>query len=576
MRFFSLFALLSASVFAQAPTIGSCPVLPADNIWNTPVDTLPLHANSATYINTIGAGRTVHADFGSGTWNGGPIGIPFIRVNGSQQKYAASFLYYDESDPGPYAIPLNAPIEGGSASTGDRHAIAVDTDNCILYELYRAFPQSSTWRADSGAIYDLRSHALRPASWTSADAAGLPIMPGLVRYDEVAAGEIHHAIRFTVPQTQRAYIWPARHYASSLTDLRYPPMGLRVRLKASFDISSYPANVQVILRAMKKYGMMLADNGSAWYISGQPDERWNNSNLHRLHAITGADFEVVDTSSLMIDPNSGQARQTGTAVSVSPSSAVVVTQENRQFTATVTGSTNQSVTWSVNGVEGGNSQVGYIDAAGRYSAPSVVPNPATVTVRAASVATPSAIGTASVTIRYPAPAISSVTPNPAQAGNVTLTVTGTGFHNGGSVRLNGSALTTTFVSSTRLTAIGSASAASSVPVTVTNPDGQVSNSYTIAVNGATAPVTVTVSPSGATVRLRRTRQFTAAVANTSDKRVVWRVNGVTGGNSTVGTISSAGLYTAPGALPSPSQVTVTAVSVADSRATGSGLVFLRR
>ena len=189
------------TAYAQQ-TIGPCTVLPANNIWNTPVDTLPVLSNSATMVNTIGANTGFHADFGSGTWNGGPIGIPFVTVAGSQTKYPATFLYWDESDPGPYAVPLNAPIEGGSASDGDRHAIAVDTTNCILYELYRAFPQTSSWTADAGAIYDLQSNALRPSTWTSADAAGLPIMPGLVTYDEVLTGEIKHAIRFTVPQSR--------------------------------------------------------------------------------------------------------------------------------------------------------------------------------------------------------------------------------------------------------------------------------------------------------------------------------------------------------------------------------------
>jgi hypothetical protein len=250
----------------------------------------------------------MHADFGSGFWNGGPIGIPFVTVAGSQTKYPASFTYADESDPGPYPVPLNAPIEGGSASTGDRHAIAVDTDNCILYELYSAYPQSASWQAGSGAIFNLRTHTLRPATWTSADAAGLPIFPGLVRYDEVAAGEIRHAIRLTVPQTQKAYVWPARHYASSLTSTNYPAMGQRFRLRASFDISGFPSDVQVILRALKKYGLILADNGSAWYISGAPDSRWDNSNLATLGSVLGSDLEAVDDAIFMVDSNSGQAR----------------------------------------------------------------------------------------------------------------------------------------------------------------------------------------------------------------------------------------------------------------------------
>jgi hypothetical protein len=308
---FVLFLLAAAALCAQAPTIGNCTVLPANNIWNTPIDALPVAANSATYVNTIGASAPAHADFGSGLYGGGPIGIPFITVTGTQTRYPATFTYADESDPGPYAVPLNAPIEGGSSSAGDRHAIAIDVDNCILYELYAAYPQTASWQAGSGAIYSLTSNALRPAGWTSADAAGLPIMPGLAQYDEVAAGAIRHALRFTAPSTQRAYVWPARHYASSLTDPKYPPMGQRFRLKASFDISSFPPDVRVILRALKKYGMMLADNGSAWFISGAPDSRWNNDDLATFRNITGSDFEAVDVSPLMIDPNSGQAIQMG-------------------------------------------------------------------------------------------------------------------------------------------------------------------------------------------------------------------------------------------------------------------------
>jgi hypothetical protein len=303
-----LLAALIPGVVGTAAVSG-CGVFPADNIWNTPVDTLPVAAGSSTWVATIGASRTLFCDFGSGVFNGGPIGIPFVTVSGSQPKFPASFLYQDESDAGPYAVPLDAPIEGGSQSDGDRHAIAVDRDNCVLYELYRAFPLAGRWQADSGAIFDLKSHKLRPAGWTSADAAGLPILPGLVRYDEVLAGEITHAIRFTVPQTRRAYVWPARHFASSLTDARYPPMGQRFRLRASFDTSGFSAENRVILRALQKYGMMLADNGSAWFISGAPDERWNNDRLRELRRVLGSDFEAVDVSSLMIDPDSGQARQ---------------------------------------------------------------------------------------------------------------------------------------------------------------------------------------------------------------------------------------------------------------------------
>lgn len=300
-------AVPGGSAYGQG-TVGSCSVFAGNNIWNVPVDQLPVSANSATLLGTVGTGVSLHADFGSGLYQGGPIGIPYVTVSGTQTKYPATFQYASESDGGPYPIPLTAPIEGGSASTGDRHAIAIDTDNCILYELYSAYPQTASWSAGSGAIFDLKSPTLRPLTWTSADAAGLPIFPGLVRYDEVAAGEIRHAIRLTIPQTLRAYLWPARHYASSLTDPKYPAMGQRFRLRAGFDASTYPADAQVILRAMQKYGMIVADNGSAWFISGAPDSRWNNTNLSTLRNVHGSDFEAVDDSIFPVDQNSGQAR----------------------------------------------------------------------------------------------------------------------------------------------------------------------------------------------------------------------------------------------------------------------------
>jgi hypothetical protein len=297
------------SPLTRPPRVAGCEVFPADNIWNTPVDTLPVDANSAAYVATIGPVEYVHADFGSGTWEGGPIGIPYVDVPGTQPRVPVTFDYDDESDPGPYPIPPDAPIEGGPDSGGDRHILVVDHDNCVLYELFYAWPQpDGSWHAGSGAICDLNSHILRPDGWTSADAAGLPILPGLVHYDEVATGEIRHAIRFTVPETRRAYVWPARHYASSLTGTQYPPMGQRFRLRAEFDVSGLSPDVQVILQALKEYGMILADNGAPWFISGVPDERWDNDVLHELHQVHGSDFEAVDVSSLMVDPDSGQAR----------------------------------------------------------------------------------------------------------------------------------------------------------------------------------------------------------------------------------------------------------------------------
>jgi hypothetical protein len=301
------------SVLAQTgPTLAGCPVLPADNVWNTPIDNLPLDPRSSYYIRAIGADKGVHPDFGSGLWEGAPIGIPYNVVPGNQPKVDITFDYADESDPGPYPIPPDAEIEGGEISSGDRHVLVLDSGNCILYETWSTYPQQDgSWVAGSGAVFDLRSNDLRTDGWTSADAAGLPILPGLVRYDEVTEGEILHAIRFTAPSTRRAYVWPARHYASSLTGLNYPPMGQRFRLKADFDVTGFSPEVQVILRALKKYGMILADNGSSWFISGAPDPRWDNDHLvTELREVKGSDFEAVDESYLMVDPASGQAKQT--------------------------------------------------------------------------------------------------------------------------------------------------------------------------------------------------------------------------------------------------------------------------
>lgn len=299
-------ALVAVSTLAcGSDAISVRPMFPANNVWNVAIDTLPLDANSAAYVNTIGAARTAHADFGT-VYAGAPNGIPFVVVTSTQPKVAVSFDYAAESDPGPYPIPSDAPIEGGSQSSGDRHVLIVDRDAGKLYELFAAYPNGDgTWRAGSGAVFNLDNNALRPSSWTSADAAGLPIVPGLVRYEEVVAGELHHALRFTAPQTRNTYIWPARHQASNLTGIAYPPMGQRFRLKQSFDISNFGPNVRVILRALKRYGMFLADNGSSWFLSGAPDPRWDDDELHQLSLLHGSDFEAVDESSLMVDPNSG-------------------------------------------------------------------------------------------------------------------------------------------------------------------------------------------------------------------------------------------------------------------------------
>jgi hypothetical protein len=266
---------------------------PNDNPWNTPIDKDTIDTLSDKIISSIGLDVGLHPDFGA-NWNGGPFGIPYVVVTAKTPKKAVTFGYAGESDPGPYPIPANAPIEGGAASTGDRHILIIERDNWILYELYAAYPPGTGWTAGSGAIFNLESNALRPAGWTSADAAGLPIFPGLVRYDEVVEQkQILHAVRFTVVNSRSAYIPPATHMASSKIADTLPPMGMRVRLKASVDISAYSANIQVILKAFKTYGMIMADNGSNWYVSGAPDARWSDDELSALKNIKGRDFEVV-------------------------------------------------------------------------------------------------------------------------------------------------------------------------------------------------------------------------------------------------------------------------------------------
>jgi hypothetical protein len=302
-------SLIAAAALVAVPALGSahplpgatnCPVFPANNPWNERVDRLPVAKNSANLVASIGLNDPVHPDFGSGLYDGEPIGIPYAVVGSSTRKVPVTFQYASESDKGPYPLPRGVPIEGGYRSTGDRHVIVVDRDTCTDYELFAAYPHDGAqrWTAGSGAIFNLRSNHLRPAGWTSADAAGLPILPGLARYSDVAAGGIDHALRFTAPCTAPRYVYPARHEASTCRGVNLPPMGLRVRLKASVNISGLPYQARVVAEALKRYGMILADNGSPWFISGAPDPRWNNDALHLLDRLSGKDFQVVDTSSL--------------------------------------------------------------------------------------------------------------------------------------------------------------------------------------------------------------------------------------------------------------------------------------
>jgi hypothetical protein len=279
----AVFTLGGAGTGAS-PEIAGCPIFPVSSPWNQRVDKLPVAANSATMIRSIGLDAAVHADFGSGLYDGQIIGIPFNVVSSTQPKVRVSFDYADESDKGPYPIPTHPLIEGGS----DHHILLVEKGTCRLYELGGAQRTASGWHAWAGAIWDLSSNALRPATWTSADAAGLPILPGLARY-----GDLNHALRFTAEKTRRAFIYPARHYASNSTDQSLPPMGLRVRLKASFDTRGFPPQARAVLETLKRYGMILADNGSPWYISGAPDSRWSNDDLHSLGRVHGSDFEAV-------------------------------------------------------------------------------------------------------------------------------------------------------------------------------------------------------------------------------------------------------------------------------------------
>src|SRR3954464_16020535 len=290
----------SAAGGGPAPKVGGCRVFPANNPWNQPVDKLPKASTSDTVVRAIGPDEGMHADFGSGKYAGGPIGIPYTTVGRGQKRVHVKFGYADESDKGPYPIPRGAPIEGGRGSDGDRHVIVVDRSRCKLYELFAAYPVNggSSWKAGSGAIWSLRSNHLRPRGWTSADAAGLPILPGLARYPEVKRGAIRHALRFTVSRTRNTFVYPARHQASSDSDPSLPPMGMRFRLRAGFPVSRFPKQSRVVLRALQRYGMLVADNGSDWSLSGAPSKGWSNDDLHSLGGVKGSDFEVVDTSSL--------------------------------------------------------------------------------------------------------------------------------------------------------------------------------------------------------------------------------------------------------------------------------------
>jgi hypothetical protein len=319
-RILPVTALLALSAFSLLPASGqSCSQLslgraaslngfipfPADSLWNQDISSSPVDPNSDNYINFIGSTVPLHPDFGAGLYAGQTIGIPYVVVSGSPFVNINYTAYGDESDPGPMPVPKNAPIEGyPNPGNGDRHILVLDRDNCWLYELYQSYVQTNgTWKAGSGSVWDLLNDEQRPYVWTSADAAGLPVFPGLARYDEVASGAINHALRFTLENSQEAFTPPASHWAANSTNTYAAPMGMRMRLKASFDISSFPPQSKVILAALQKYGMIMADNGSSIYISGDPDNRWNNDDLGSLKTVPASAFEVVQINPLYTPAN---------------------------------------------------------------------------------------------------------------------------------------------------------------------------------------------------------------------------------------------------------------------------------
>lgn len=324
--------------FGQSASLNGFVPFPADNLWNQNISSAPVDPNSTAIINFIGAGIGLHPDFGSGLYNGSSIGIPYLVVGSQQGMVPISFTAFgSESDPGPMPIPVTANIEGyPNPGNGDRHVLVLDSNNCWLYELYSSYPNSASWNAGSAAVWDLTADEQRPYTWTSADAAGLPIFPGLARYDEVAAGQINHALRFTLQSSRAAFVPPASHWAANSTNALAAPMGMRLRLKASFDISSFSAANQVILTALKKYGMIMADNGSSMYISGAPDDNWNNDDLHNLGSVTAADFEVI------------QINPVYTAANV-PAGASPVISSFTSSAPSVSAGTPVTLSWSVTG-----------------------------------------------------------------------------------------------------------------------------------------------------------------------------------------------------------------------------------
>ncbi len=329
----------SAISVGQGGSLNGFLPFPADNLWNQNIASAPVDPNSAAIINYIGVSDPVHPDFGSGEYNGSSIGIPYIVVDSSQAPVAINFTAYgSESDPGPMPVPPSAPIEGyPNPGSGDRHVLVLDNNNCWLYELYSSYPQTDgSWNAASAAVWDLLNDEQRPLTWTSADAAGLSVFAGLARYDEVASGTIKHALRFTLQNSRAAFVPPASHWAATTTNASAAPMGMRLRLKSSFDISGFSATNQVILTALQQYGMIMADNGSNMYISGAPDDRWNNDDLHNLDQVTAADFDVVQMNPVYTQSNL-------------PTGAVPAIASFSASPTTVSAGPNVTLSWNVTG-----------------------------------------------------------------------------------------------------------------------------------------------------------------------------------------------------------------------------------
>lgn len=483
--------------------IGACAIYPPDNAWNTDISAYPVDPHSDNYISYINGASNpgLHPDFGT-VYNGLPIGIPFNIVSGSQPKVNVSFDYADESDPGPYPIPANPKVEGlpdgtavgASNCTGDCHMLMLDQDNCILYELYSVSRDTGgNWHAGSGAIFNLKTNDSRPEGFTSADAAGLAILPGLVTYDETASGVINHAIRFTVSKTQKAYLHPATHYASSTTDPNAPPMGLRFRLKANFDISGFDPQIQVILTAMKKYGLIIADNGSNWYISGAPDSRWNDTLLHTLGQVKGSDFEAVYTGNPITNPDTSYLPNIS---GFSPSSGVVnddilISGENLMGTTSVL----------FNGTSTTFQLIGTTLLSAKVPAGTTTGQISLVTGTGTAASTSSFIVSTGGGNNNP-PTISSFTPVSGTP-NTMVTITGTNFTGSNSVQFNGTAASFTVVSATSIKATVPVGATSG-KISVTNGSNTATSSSNFSVvagitsfSPTSGPISTVVTITGA-------------------------------------------------------------------------------